>query len=60
MHFVGSSGAKKQLPGHQIMIERPILESLIINPQAMNPNLNVNKQTKQYMNMATLLVFYRA
>ena len=31
------------------MIHRPLPESLILIPQAMNPVLNVNKQTKQYL-----------
>ena len=42
MHFFGSSGAMDQLPGHKRVIERPIPESLIINPEAINPDLNVN------------------
>ena len=60
MHFLGSSGGKDQLPGHYGLIDRPLPESRIINPQAMNPDKNVNKQTKQYITRAKLSVFYRA
>ena len=58
--FWGSSGAKDQLPGHQRLIDCPLPESQIINPQAMNPDINVNKQTKQYNTRSKLSVFYRA
>ena len=43
--FFLSSGAKDQFPGHLRIIEHTLPESLILNPQAMNPDLNVNKQT---------------
>ena len=52
MYLLGSSGAKDQLPGHQRLIDRPLTESQIINPQAMNPDINVNEQTKQYITRA--------
>ena len=42
MDFWGSSGAKDQLPGHLRLIERPLPDSRLINPQAMNPDINVN------------------
>ena len=60
MYFLGSTGAKDLLPGHQRLIDRPLPESQIINPQAMNPDIKVNKQTKQYTNRAILSVFYRS
>ena len=60
MYVLGSSGAKDQLSGHQRLIDRPLPESRIINPQAMNPDLNVNKQTNQYNTKAKLSVFYKA
>ena len=59
MYFLGSSGAKDQLPGHFRLIDRPLPESQIINPHAMNPDINVNKQTKQYITRPKLSIFYR-
>ena len=47
VYFSGSSGDKDQLPGDQRLNDRPLPESGIINPQAMNPDINVNKQTNQ-------------
>ena len=47
MYFLGSSGAKDQLPGHYRLIDHPLPESQIINSQAMNPVINVNKEIKQ-------------
>ena len=60
MFFLVSFCAKDQLPGHQRLIDRPLAESQIINPQTMNPDKNGNKQTKQYITRANLPVFYRA
>ena len=60
MCLFGSSGAKNQLPGLERLIDRPLPESQIINPQAMNPDININKQTKQYITRAKLSVFNRA
>ena len=60
MYFLGSSGAKDQLPGDYRFIDRPLPESQIINPQAMNPDIHVKKQTKHFIIRATLLVFHRA
>ena len=57
MYLLGYSGAKDQLPGHYRLIDRPLPESWIINPQATNPDINVNKQTKQYITRANLSVF---
>jgi hypothetical protein len=60
MYFLGSFGAQGQLPGPKRLIDCPLSESRIISPQGMNPDINVNKQTKQYITRAKLLVFYRA
>ena len=49
MYFLGSSDAKDHQPGHSRLIDRPLPESRIMNPQSMNPDLNVNEQTKQYI-----------
>ena len=43
-----------------LRINFPLPESRIINPQAINPDINVNKQTKQYITRAKLSAFYRA
>ena len=60
MYLLGSSSAKDQLPGYWRLNDCPLPESQIINPHAMNPDINVNKQTKQYITRAKLSVFYRA
>ena len=48
------------VPGHYRLIDHPLPESRIIYPQAMTPDINVNKQTKQYNTRAKLSVFYIA
>ena len=60
IYFLGSSRAKDQFPGHQRLIDCSLPESRIVNPQAINPGINVNNQTKQYITRAKLSVFYRA
>ena len=60
MLFLGPSCAKDQSPVHLRLIGRPFPESRIINPEAVNPEINVNKQTKQYITKAKLSVFNRA
>ena len=57
MYFLGSFGAKGQLPGPKRLIDCPLPESRIISPQGMNPDINVNKQTKQYFTRAKYQYF---
>ena len=45
MYLLESSGAKDQLPGHQRLIDSPLPEFRRINPQAMNPDMSINKQS---------------
>ena len=44
MYFLGSSGAKDQLPGHKRLIDCLLPESKICSLQAMNPDIDINNK----------------